>query len=110
MTARANADKYVLDTLANDIEDLESVLRMLNSETGIGWQEEWGRSFTRSDVVSALSRLVREGSVQVFVLDPVSNAATPLPRGEMPSQDYDEVYFGITERGRIVHANWDPNA
>jgi hypothetical protein len=30
-------DLCVLDALANDIEDLESVLRMLNSCTALGW-------------------------------------------------------------------------
>ena len=30
-------DLYVLDALANDIEDLESIARTLNSDTALGW-------------------------------------------------------------------------
>lgn len=46
-------DMYILDTLANDVEDLESILRMLNSDTAIGWHKQWGRRFTRDEVVPA---------------------------------------------------------
>jgi hypothetical protein len=110
MTGSTRPDKYVLDTLANDVEDLESILRMLKSETDLGWRKEWGHPFTRLDVVSALSRLVRDDFVQVFALGSASSAAMPLPRGAMPPGDYDDVYFGLTERGRIAHSNWEPEA
>lgn len=101
-------DKYVLDALANDVEDVESILRMLNSDTDLGWRAEWGRNFSRSDVVTALTRLVREDFVQVFAHDPGAKAAVPLPRGEVPPGNFDNAYFGMTERGRLVHSNWDP--
>ena len=33
-------DMYVLDALANDVEDVEAILRMLNSDTALGWHNE----------------------------------------------------------------------
>ena len=62
-------DLYVLDSLANDIEDIEAILRMLNSDTVLGWYHEWGRQFTREDIVTALSRLVHDDLVHVMVLN-----------------------------------------
>jgi hypothetical protein len=101
-------DMYVLDALANDVEDLESILRMLNSDTDLGWHEEWGRSFTRADVVAALSRLIRQDFVQVFVWEEETKGVKKIARRAIPPASYDNVYFGMTKRGRIVHSNWDP--
>jgi hypothetical protein len=108
MKHAALPDMYVLDTLANDVEDLESILRMLNSDTDLGWRDEWGRSFTRSDVVAGLSRLIRQEFVQVFVRDEAAKTIQQSARRALPPSNYDDVYFGMTERGRIVHSNWDP--
>ena len=108
MMNAALPDMYVLDTLANDVEELESILRMLNSETDLGWHEEWGRNFTRPDVVSALSRLIRQDFVRVFVPDEEGKALLEIAQRSMPPANYDDVYFGMTERGRLVHTNWDP--
>lgn len=99
-------DLFVLDTLANDYEDLESILRLLNSDTELGWKSEWGRPFVRDEVVSALSRLVRAGRVRIAG-DSGGGAFEELPPEQLPAGSYDEVYFGMTERGRIVHSSWD---
>ncbi len=110
MKNAALPDMYVLDALANDVEDLESILRMLNSDTDLSWHDEWGRSFTRSDIVSALSRLIRRDFVQVFARDQEAKSIEKIARRTMPPANYDDVYFGMTERGRIVHSNWGPEA
>jgi hypothetical protein len=100
-------DLYVLDALANDIEDLESILRMLNSDTVLGWTQEWGRSFTRGDVVEGLSRLIKRDLVEVLVFSNDGKSLMELGRGTLPPGDYDDVYFALTEKGRFVHSNWD---
>ncbi len=109
MTDRLSTpDLYVLDALSNDIEDLESILRMLNSDTALGWAKEWGRAFTRGEIVEALTRLIRKAFVRVLVLADDGKSLTDLDPGTLPPNDYAEVYFSLTERGRMVHADWDP--
>jgi hypothetical protein len=103
-------NRYVLDSLANDIEDLDGILRMLNSDTDLGWKREWGGEFTRADVVTALSRLIREDLVRAMALDESSGALRELPRAAMPTSNYGDVYFAMTARGRMVHSGWDPTA
>ncbi len=100
---------YVLDSLANDIEDLDSILRMLNRDSALGWQQDWGREFIREEIVQALSRLIREDLVQVFVLAPGGKSLEEWPAKSLPPGDYGDVYFGLTSRGRLVHANWHPD-
>jgi hypothetical protein len=101
-------DLYVLDALANDIENLESILRMLNSESALGWTKEWGRPFSRNEIVEALSRLVRKGWVRVLVHASDGKSLSELGVGSLPPGDYDDVYYSLTEPGRLVHGNWDP--
>jgi hypothetical protein len=54
MNGRAGfPDLYVMDSLADDTEDLEGILRMLNRDMVLGCHEEWGRS---SNVLKLLRR------------------------------------------------------
>jgi len=109
MTQRElSPDLYVLDTLADDIEDLSTIMRSLNSDSVIGWHRAWGRPFARDEVVQALSRLIRKELVQVAVLTSDGKSLENLAPGQLPLGDYDAGWFAITPRGRLVHANWNP--
>ncbi len=101
-------DMYVLDALASDIESLDDILRVLNSTTELGWRGEWGREFHRSDIVQALGRLVEGDLVRVYVLDSATRGLVTCPPRTLPPGDFDDVWYGITERGRVVHTNWEP--
>ena len=102
-------DLYVMDSLANDIEDLESILRMLNSDTVLGWHKEWGREFERAEIVEALSRMIRDDMVRVYVFAAGNKVLEEAPPRSLPPASYDDVYFGLTPRGRLVHQNWEPD-
>jgi hypothetical protein len=103
------ADMYVLDSLANDIEDLEGILRTLNSDSVLGWKHEWGHPFERQEVVEALSRMIREDLVGVYALNQ-ENVLEALQGRQLPPADFASFWFGITERGRLVHSNWEPSS
>ena len=109
MSVSKMPDKYVLDALVNDVEDIESILRTLNSESELGWRDEWGSDFLRDEVVMALLRLVRD-LVRVFVLEEEGKSLRELSPRELPSTALGGTYFGMTPRGRIVHRSWEPDA
>lgn len=98
-------DYYVLDTLANDVETIEDILRMLNSTTELGWADEWGRPFNRSDIVASLARLVRGGFVRGYSTAGDDAHLSALPEGVLPA-NLGEAYFGMTDSGRIAHTTW----
>lgn len=106
----ATPDLYVLDTLANDTEDLEGILRMLNSDNTSGWHRVWGRLFDRESVVQSLIRLIREGSVQAYELDPDGKSLIALEQTFLPTRSFDDAWFGMTAHGRLRHANWEPES
>ena len=99
-------DYFILDAMANDIESVDDVLRILNSNSELGWTDVWGRPFTREDVVGSLVRLLRRQLVQAYSTSESEAALSPLEAGTAPER-FGEAYFGLTERGRLVHANWE---
>jgi len=100
-------DMYVLDALANDVEDVEAILRMLNSDTALGWHNEWGRKFRRDEIIETLCRLVADDLVRVYETKE-EPGLVPLPSRTLPPANFDAAWFGLTERGRLVHTNWEP--
>lgn len=102
-------DMFVLDSLANDVENLEDILRILNSDEAMGWHKRWGRRFTRDEVVQSLARLVRADHVRVSMLTPNGKWLEELAPTELPPSTFDDVWFALTPHGRVVHTNWDPS-
>ncbi len=100
---------FVMDALADDVEDLESVLQRLNKSPS-RWRDAWGRDFGRNEVIEALSCLVSDDSVRVFVPDRAGTALVELPAKALPPATFDNAWFGLTSRGRLVRTNWDPDA
>lgn len=110
MTKRETTpDLYVLDTMANDVEDLAAIMRTLNSDTAAGWHRTWGRRFERQEVIASLSRLVTADLARASALAPDGKSLVELAERQLPSGSYDDAWFAMTPRGRMLHANWNPD-
>jgi hypothetical protein len=75
--ARPLIDYFVLDSLANDLESLEDMLRILNSE-GLGWRSHHMVPFERDEILPALFRGIRDGLIRAAVHTPDGKALEPL--------------------------------
>ncbi len=95
---RSLAEYAVLDALANDLESLESILRLANHPL-VGWQEEHGREFVRDDIVAALRRLIRDHSVEAFAPTTDGSELATLGLGVLPPSPFDDHWFAMTVRG-----------
>jgi hypothetical protein len=104
---RSLIDYFVLDALANDLESLEDVLRILNSD-GLGWRSHHADPFTKDEVVPSLYRCLQEGLVHAAQIDSTGLALKPLPERALPAAPLDDLWFALTAHGRLVHGNWDP--
>ena len=103
-------DFFVLDALANDLESLEDILRLINRDD-IGWRQfNRGRPYERSEVLAPLLRCIREGLIDVFSLESSGKSLSRLPSGALPPSSLDLYWFGLTPAGRLVHTNWNPPA
>ena len=104
--SRLTIDFFVLDALCNDIESVEDVLRMVNSDTELGWTKEHGRAFTRDDIVTTLLRLIKEQLVFVAEWDESERSLVEQAAGTPPIGSLDDAYYGLSPRGRLVHKAW----
>lgn len=101
---RSVLDLHVLDCLADDIENVEEVVRKLaasvNDHSAISPEPN------REEVITSLSRLIRDNLVRSYAFAEGESSVSALPERALPGGSYDDAYFGITDRGRIVHATW----
>jgi hypothetical protein len=107
--ARPLIDYFVLDSLANDLESLEDILRLLNGE-GLGWRVHHVEPFERAEVVPALLRGIRDGLIRAAVPAADGKALEPLEDRALPAGSLDDVWFELTAQGRVVHTTWEPPA
>jgi hypothetical protein len=100
-------DLFILDALADDLENLEDILRQLNS-AAIGWRHLHPEPFVRQEILPALTRLIREDLVEACVLDQSGKWLIEAGPRTLPAGSWDDPWFRLTARGRIVHSTWDP--
>lgn len=97
---------FVLDALANDIETLDDILRILNSSSELGWRDIHPEPFTRQELIPAILRCVKEGSIAVCVFSDgeLEDAGDRV----LPPGSFDDFWFRITSRGRMLLDAWNP--
>ncbi|MCS7272492.1 MAG: hypothetical protein NZ703_15520, partial [Gemmataceae bacterium] len=70
---------FVLDVLRHDaIEQLSSIVKMLNNVGCIGWRDCWPHDFTVEEIVPVLEQLVRDGLVDVLRESEAGNEVVPV--------------------------------
>ena len=99
---------FILDVLQHDVaERVDSILRLLNNDSCIGWREFWLRDFNEQEVISALSELVKSGLVTVFREDTDRAELVPTNLREMPN-DVALYWYGRSAAGIEAWDSWEP--
>lgn len=101
---------FILDVLRHDvIEQVPSILKLLNNDGGIGWREFWPHDFTVDEVVPALEGLVRAGYVRALREQGSGDQLVPVCSLELDiGRDQDTLWFELTDEGRRVWGQWEP--
>jgi hypothetical protein len=98
---------FILDVLRHDdIENLSSVLELLNNPGCIGWRVFWPDDFTANEVVPELRGLGSEGCVQAMQETGQGDELVPIPPEEITADD--RIWFGLTDAGRKAWDAWIP--
>ena len=115
--AQEDLKMFVVDVLRHDaVEQISSILRLLNNTGCIGWRDQWPHDFTAQEVESALAHLIQEGLVCPFrertENDP--NEANEDGFVAIPVVDFrfagerDSLWFHLTRKGREAWSRWEP--
>jgi hypothetical protein len=92
----------------DDIENLDSILRMLNHEDD-SWRTTRGSQFTGAEVRAALERLISDGLVTPCAEQAPGDGCRPIPVGrDWKSIPWEELWFHLEDAGRnAVHRWWE---
>jgi hypothetical protein len=99
----------VADVLQNDdIENLDSILRMLNHDDD-SWRIARRSQFTGTEVQAALERLISDGLVIPCAEQSPLDGCRPIPAGQDWARvAWDQLWFHLEAAGRdAVHRWWD---
>ena len=98
----------VADVLQDDeIEDIDSVLRMLNHEYESSWRAARGGLFTVEEVRNALEQLMADGLVTPCAEQPPLNKCIPIPVDQVGTTfPWDAVWFHLEPSGRDATRRW----
>lgn len=98
---------FVLDVLKYDIEQIESILNLLNDDTGIGYRPFWGRPFETAEVTKWLAELADSALVEICherdgYLVPVDD------NPDLNENTVGDYWFRLMRRGEEALERWDP--
>jgi hypothetical protein len=98
---------FILDVLRHDVEEVASIVKMLNNRGCIGWRTFSDHDFTVQEVIPALQELLQKGLVASLSYDPEKGTLVPAEKG-LNDLEGEEVYFELTLRGFAVWEKWSP--
>ena len=107
MTSR-EIEMCVADSLQDDeIENVDSIVRMLNHEYDSSWRTARGRAFTGEEVRSALERLMSTGQVTPCCEQPPLDGCRPIPPDQVGTAfPWEDVWFHLEQSGRDAVRKW----
>src|SRR5437867_2405612 len=98
---------FIIDVLRHDIEDMDAILRMLNSTSALGWREFWPRDFHREEVLEALGRLVKAGMVRPLRYDHTKRELIDIDDYIDVTNTAEPLWFKLERPGLAEWNRWD---
>jgi hypothetical protein len=97
--------KSVADVLKYDIEQIGSVMSLINSDGCVGWRALRGRPFDRQEVTHWLHELVHRGWVEAC--EEKDGFLTPADPPFRIVEDVEHYWFRLTGQGLSQLDSWD---
>jgi hypothetical protein len=102
-------DMFIIDVLQHDIENLSSILRLLNNDSCIGWRVFWPHEFSAQEVVPELIRLCSQGLLAAFMVREDDNALHEIDRRPSETEvTSGDLWFSVSKQGNACWDAWEP--
>jgi hypothetical protein len=110
LSAQEQISMFVLDVLRHDdIEQLSSILKLMNNDGCIGWREFWPHDFAADEVIPVLEGHVRAGYVTAWREHDSTDELLPVTADKLDvRRDQEDLWFALTDKGRALWNQWDP--
>ena len=91
----------------DDIENIDSIMRTLNSDAKSSWRAARGTPFTLSEVTTAVAELMAAGMVTPCAEAPRSADCVPISRDQIGrGHPIESLWFHLEESGREAVRKW----
>ena len=94
---RAQIDFYVLDAVADDLEEGAHISERVS---------RWDPGVV-PELQTSLMRLVQQGLIEACVYHPTDPELVPVGVGTWPGGPWQENWYRITPQGLMVHSAWE---
>lgn len=112
LSQRELVKMFVLDVLKYDIEQISSIVNLMNNAGCIGWRECWPADFSKEDVIPVLGELVQDGYLDLYDYSEPEKRLVPAGDvGYLPgdfSGNEEKFWYLLTNKGRKLLDIWDP--
>jgi hypothetical protein len=105
----ATLEMFVLDVLRHDeIEQLSSIVRLMNDRTCVGWRDFWPHDFTTDEILATVKESVERGNIELLREGDAGELA-PVPSANIETIEGDStLWFRLTPSGRSAWERWKP--
>ena len=98
---------FILDVLRHDdIENLGSILKLLNNPGCIGWRVFWPDDFVAGEIIPQLCALAAEGQVHALRETGRGDEFEPISPEQIVADE--RIWFALTDAGRRAWDEWNP--
>jgi hypothetical protein len=96
---------FIIDVLQHDeIEQLTSIINMLNDNGCIGWRKFWPSGFNKKEVIETLKFMLQHEWVEVLDED----CQIKVGKWNLESVNWESVWFKCTTKGKQEWDSWTP--
>ena len=97
---------FVLDVL-RWVEQMPSILNVLNNTGAVGWREFWDRDFTRDEVREVLEFLAERGLVTPYTDSGGVPTLVPVDIMQAKCMDDEDLWWRLEESGLEAWESWE---
>ncbi len=101
---------FIVDVLRHDIEQVSSIIKLLNDRECIGWREFWPHDFSIEEAVYSLNRLMNRSYVRQLIYDQENKVLIPAVTTNEIVTGEEEYWFELTDLGKAAWKEWNPPA
>lgn len=107
--AISDVGMFIIDVLRHDdIENINSIINLLNDDGCIGWRCFRSEDFTKTEILEQLAELIQRGLVTALHENRQEAGDYSLVTIQDITDTADSIWFALTEAGWQAWNTWSP--
>jgi hypothetical protein len=107
---QSHLSMFVLDVLRHDdLENIASIINMLNDKEDIGWRKYWPHDFLQEEVLPAIAQEIQQGNIEPCKRQSIDGPVVAVTKEAFfASTGATEWWYHLTSKGYSRWQHWLP--